>query len=1011
MSIDARRNFALSSVAVAPTPAGSGLALDLDIGGGSLMPTPPFNAVCWPEGVMPSVSNAEIVRVESITGDSVLLSERAAEEPRIAQQIAAGWQFADMLTAKTIEDLKAMIETETTRAEAAEAALSASIVAEAATRAAAVTAAIGTAESVAEGVAATTAAGYVAVETTRAEAAEAANATAITAETTRAEAAEVLKAPLANPALTGVPTAPTAAPNTNTTQIATTAAVHTAKTEAEAAAEASAKATAEGLATAAKTAAEAASIPATAKGAASGVAELTAGKKLLESELPESVVSDSRGSAVGDLLVFDAENKFVRLPHGQTGQQIIVTSTGEIRYEEAPSVSVDAWGAKGEIGHDDHEAFAKTAEALEAKGGGVAQLSAKKYETSKWASSAAVSWVGAGVGATQVRGTAASANLGLFEIIGTNENYIKISGIQMAPQTAGQHVIYAAPSVQLSGLTFENCELGAGTYIADGVWLRAGTKPGGVPIQFVKYINTTTHVEESETAVALKCTGQVEKIETDLLSVFDGKKSTRKGHNIELGREFLLGETLKAEAKAAATTIELETIPAGLNEKGKELRIGCGRKAELVQVESVSGKVVTLKAGLEQTHAAGAAVFLLSGTVAEPATLAPSVFSWGGTFQNADLHFLVEKCDRFHFDEADCENQNAIVYFLGTECQGISGNFRVENNSEGKSNGEATATAGSTKLTGATSEWKVGENIAGPGVPLGATVTEVEGSVITISGAVEGNGTEAAQAIPLTKGGKGEGYVIRTSKGTEGEVSWEEQGPQDRGMIGSKEASLRGWRVSRGTALAVSRTVNNSWEKATAEALAVSRAGEVLLTDTAHTIKTFTALHAPGEMISFVSKLGGNKFETGGNLSLAGKTSLTLEKGDRVTFVATDRAIRFEIHSVHRAAEEAEPTWTTVEEINAKLEAATGFSELKYQLGKYEVKLTGAMTAKEAIPAGTTLFKLPSSCHPKTRQNLTLSVEGKYAGTVEINGEVKNTSEIASGKKVFLSGENYTLQV
>ncbi len=47
--------------------------------------------------------------------------------------------------------------------------------------------------------------------------------TAIGVETTRAEAAEALKAPLASPALTGVPTAPTAAPGTNTTQLASTA--------------------------------------------------------------------------------------------------------------------------------------------------------------------------------------------------------------------------------------------------------------------------------------------------------------------------------------------------------------------------------------------------------------------------------------------------------------------------------------------------------------------------------------------------------------------------------------------------------------------------------------------------------------------------------------------------------------------------------------------------------------------------------------------------------------------
>jgi len=56
------------------------------------------------------------------------------------------------------------------------------------------------------------------------DAAEAsARTTAIGVETTRAETAEALLAPKASPALTGTPTAPTAAALTNTTQLATTA--------------------------------------------------------------------------------------------------------------------------------------------------------------------------------------------------------------------------------------------------------------------------------------------------------------------------------------------------------------------------------------------------------------------------------------------------------------------------------------------------------------------------------------------------------------------------------------------------------------------------------------------------------------------------------------------------------------------------------------------------------------------------------------------------------------------
>jgi hypothetical protein len=74
------------------------------------------------------------------------------------------------------------------------------------------------------------------------------------------------KAPLASPDLTGVPTAPTAAANTNTTQIATTAFAKAEADAAQSAAEATASADATSKANAAQTAAEA-----TASSALSGV--------------------------------------------------------------------------------------------------------------------------------------------------------------------------------------------------------------------------------------------------------------------------------------------------------------------------------------------------------------------------------------------------------------------------------------------------------------------------------------------------------------------------------------------------------------------------------------------------------------------------------------------------------------------------------------------------------------------------------------------------------------------
>lgn len=81
--------------------------------------------------------------------------------------------------------------------------------------------------------------GAVSTEKSRALAAEGSNAAAVTAETARALSAEALLAPLASPAFTGVPTAPTAPALTNTTEVATTAytdsAVNVEKTRAQAA--------------------------------------------------------------------------------------------------------------------------------------------------------------------------------------------------------------------------------------------------------------------------------------------------------------------------------------------------------------------------------------------------------------------------------------------------------------------------------------------------------------------------------------------------------------------------------------------------------------------------------------------------------------------------------------------------------------------------------------------------------------------------------------------------------
>lgn len=138
--MDAHKNFAFSTVAVAPSPGLSGLSLTVQAGDGAKFPAAPFNVVVCPIGVAPLVSNAEIARVTVIAGDVFTLVRQQESGPN--RSIIVGDQIFLAATAKTFTDI---------------------------------------------------------------------------------ETALTLLAPLASPALTGVPTVPTAAAGTSTTQAASTA--------------------------------------------------------------------------------------------------------------------------------------------------------------------------------------------------------------------------------------------------------------------------------------------------------------------------------------------------------------------------------------------------------------------------------------------------------------------------------------------------------------------------------------------------------------------------------------------------------------------------------------------------------------------------------------------------------------------------------------------------------------------------------------------------------------------
>lgn len=101
---DAHKNYAYSTVAVAPAPASSGTSLTVQNGDGARFPATPFNTTIWPAGVQPTSSNAEIARCTNIVSDTLTLTRE--QESTVAQSIVAGYQIEAGITAKTLTDIE-----------------------------------------------------------------------------------------------------------------------------------------------------------------------------------------------------------------------------------------------------------------------------------------------------------------------------------------------------------------------------------------------------------------------------------------------------------------------------------------------------------------------------------------------------------------------------------------------------------------------------------------------------------------------------------------------------------------------------------------------------------------------------------------------------------------------------------------------------------------------------------------------------------------------------------------
>lgn len=105
MSFDARKNFAYSTVAVAPTPSSTGGSLGVQAATGALFPAAPFNAIVWPANTNPTAVNAEIVRVTNVSTDTFTITRH--QEGSSAINIGVGYQIMDAVTDKTLSDIEA----------------------------------------------------------------------------------------------------------------------------------------------------------------------------------------------------------------------------------------------------------------------------------------------------------------------------------------------------------------------------------------------------------------------------------------------------------------------------------------------------------------------------------------------------------------------------------------------------------------------------------------------------------------------------------------------------------------------------------------------------------------------------------------------------------------------------------------------------------------------------------------------------------------------------------------
>jgi hypothetical protein len=102
-TFDKRKNFAISTVTTAPSPASSGTSLS--VADGSLFPTVPFNAIVFPATASPLITNAEIIRVTAVSTNDFTTIVRQ-QEGTSARTIIVGDRIMVGITDKVLTDIE-----------------------------------------------------------------------------------------------------------------------------------------------------------------------------------------------------------------------------------------------------------------------------------------------------------------------------------------------------------------------------------------------------------------------------------------------------------------------------------------------------------------------------------------------------------------------------------------------------------------------------------------------------------------------------------------------------------------------------------------------------------------------------------------------------------------------------------------------------------------------------------------------------------------------------------------